>query len=140
MSEKLAKPLVGGTRLTNNGVSSTSDNDNRIAGASTHKSSSWMLSISFNILMVAVGIGLSQYVLPVSHPRSYRPPKVVSGVVDGTDDELLGAQGALLFKSLDLDKNGALNSQEFGPIVEKLTGDVCLAIFSLVKPCFGMLL
>lgn len=59
-----------------------------------------------------------------------------SGISKDTDDysslipansslqELLGVRGALLFNSLDRDRDGQLSSEEFGPVIEKLTGEV----------------
>lgn len=118
MTEKLAKPRPGGPSRT----TSLSEHDNRVAGATPRSSVSWVTSFTINILMVAVGIGLSNYLLPQGHRRS---PRKTASSPAVNDEDLLGPEGALLFKSLDSDKNGALNSQEFGPIVEKLTGDVC---------------
>lgn len=118
MSEKFAKPR---TAVGGHGDSST---ENDLAKITRQSSASWLTYLSLCILSIAVGIALSRYAFSkerrtvyTRHSNTELPTEAI--------DKLLGSQGAFLFKSLDINKDGILSSAEFGPIVEKLTGVVC---------------
>lgn len=78
-------------------------------------------TVTVNILMIFVGLFISMYMY------EYRE-LTDNYTAFGEEQEvvkLLGAKGALLYKSLDRNRDGNISCSEFGPIVEKLTGEVC---------------
>lgn len=85
---------------------------------------SWLLFVVVNLAMVLVGIFVANYFQHGERGATFK--LTTKDILEGGANELLGLKGALLFNSLDADHNGAVSFQEFGPIVEKLTGEVCL--------------
>ena len=84
----------------------------------------WLTAASAAVL--AIGISLACY-----------STQVRTSVLNGTASQLLGSRGALLFKSLDTDSNGHLTPGEFGTVVEKLTGEVCMTVCPKIQ-CLGL--
>lgn len=127
MTETLDKLHGGGNQIAANPLPSS----NIKKSGFPERSSSWLSLLTVNMLMVALGMGISHYISPVGrHAGPHNLPVTEPSGGGGSNEELLGSHGALLYRSLDTNKDGTIDSQEFGPIVEKLTGDVCLYLYS----------
>ena len=88
----------------------------------TSKNNSWLSVVALNFLMIIIGVFIAT-IYPL-----YGAEDIVlsSSPVDQSVSQLLGAKGALLFRSLDADRDGNITYAEFAPIVEKLTGEVSI--------------
>lgn len=83
---------------------------------------SWISVVIVNIFMVFVGVFIA--VLWSNQDVVHEMSAVLQP--DSNVAKLLGSKGALLFRSLDTNKDGDISCTEFGPIVEKLTGEVSI--------------
>lgn len=91
------------------------------AGQKRHQpccSSSWLGFLLINASMVIIGVILASFMRNSGNVDEVQLKQNTGKV------EFLGLKGAHLFDSLDTDRDGLINDQEFGPIVEKLTGEV----------------
>lgn len=87
--------------------------------AETVQHGSWTSVVAVNFLMILVGVFIATI-----WPLNSGLPTGTGLSADQTAGQVLGSKGALLFKSLDVNKDGNISFSEFGPIVEKLTGEV----------------
>lgn len=92
---------------------------------STESRMSFLPVVSKYALTLIIGVLIAYFYnkhcteyINVSTPNLAKPP------LQGAGHRLLGIRGELLFKSLDDDSDGKISRNEFGTIVEKLTGEV----------------
>jgi len=97
----------------------------------------WALILFLNSIVVVAGVIISQLFIGAPSQRpglhyayySLAPPPQDLTTTQSSAAALLGPKGAYLFKTLDTSGDGLLSVKEFGPVVERLTGEVSVLLF-----------